>query len=390
MAEEKQKRKRKGERPDGLIQVSYQVGIRPDGKPDRKYFYGHSRAEAVRKRDAFKRQFENGLTANENITLGEWIDICKNTYRSGVNQAYLQADAAPYERLKRELGHKKLKDIREYDLQASLNKLEGKSYSMVTRYRYVIHKVFEKARLNRYIVFSPAESLTLPKNTKGTHRALERWEIEHIFQHWQDLPSGLWFMIMMLAGLRRSEMVALTWENIDMNTGFLRVSQTAALSRTSTVIEHRAKSPAGLRTIPICSALYQVLDSVPPDERNGFVCNMGDSSVPLTLQQCDNALLKFNRVLSKALGKGQTFKFRNHDLRHTFATLLYEAGVSARAAQYFLGHSTLSMTVEIYTHLTNEHRKEQGEQMKTYLDGWLTEKIIQTDLVQIPAENAKK
>lgn len=55
------KKKRRGERPDGLIQVSIQIGYKPDGKPDRKYFYGHTRAEAERKRDEFKAKHTAGF-----------------------------------------------------------------------------------------------------------------------------------------------------------------------------------------------------------------------------------------------------------------------------------------------------------------------------------------
>lgn len=70
-------RKRKGERPDGLIQVSLQVGFRDDGKPERKYFYGHSRAEAERKRDEYKQRI--GATHSPDITVREWVAVYKDT-----------------------------------------------------------------------------------------------------------------------------------------------------------------------------------------------------------------------------------------------------------------------------------------------------------------------
>lgn len=80
MADTKSKRKRKGERPDGLIQVSLQIGYKPDGRPDRKYFYGHSRAEAERKRDEYRASALVGAKFSKDITVSEWVSIFKQTY----------------------------------------------------------------------------------------------------------------------------------------------------------------------------------------------------------------------------------------------------------------------------------------------------------------------
>ena len=86
-------RKRKGERPDGLIQVSLQIGYKDDGRPDRKYFYGHTRAEAERKRDEYKARLSSGLVLDPNNTVALRLDNYLVTYRTHVNEAYLKGDA---------------------------------------------------------------------------------------------------------------------------------------------------------------------------------------------------------------------------------------------------------------------------------------------------------
>jgi len=116
-------KKRKGERPDGLIQVSLQIGFRDDGKPDRKYFYGHSRAEAERKRDAYKQRI--GSSFSPNITVKEWVSVFLETYRTGVDPAYIQQDNVPYNRLVDAIGRRRMIDIRESDLQTALNAVSG-------------------------------------------------------------------------------------------------------------------------------------------------------------------------------------------------------------------------------------------------------------------------
>jgi hypothetical protein len=68
--------------------------------------------------------------------------------------------------------------------------------------------------------------------------------------------------------------------------------------------------------------------------------------------------------------------FLPHDMRHSFATALYDAGVPVKAAQYFLGHSDLKITLELYTHLSRERAAASNLQMVSYLDNWLEMKNL--------------
>ena len=157
---------------------------------------------------------------------------------------------APYiSRLKSDLGRFPIADIREADLVQSLKAgYGGRSSSGATKYRMILQRVFLKAKKNRIITFDPAEDLELPKTADPVgHRALSRWEIQMILDNWQEHRSGLWAMIMLLAGLRRGELIALTWENVDMSSRQIRVCQTAVIKGNDTVIENRAKTAAGIR-----------------------------------------------------------------------------------------------------------------------------------------------
>ena len=71
------------------------------------------------------------------------------------------------------------------------------------------------------------------------------------------------------------------------------------------------------------------------------------------------------------LKERKVFSFTAHDLRHTYATALYDAGVPVKAAQYFLGHADIRITLELYTHLSKERESASRLQMVKYLDKWL-------------------
>lgn len=372
-------RKRKGERSDGLIQVTLDIGYDADGKRIRKSFYGKSRTEAERKRDEFKASMKRGSQYDSEITVGEWVKIYKDTYRQNVDEAYLGGDDVPYNRLASELGYMKMASVSESDLQKSLNKLKGKSFSTCDKYRQCLKRVFERARKNKIIIDNPAEDLVMPAYSKGSHRALESWEIEHILKHWNEpgLHAGLWVMIMMLAGLRRGEMIALDWSAVDLTSRMLTVCQTAVIKSNQSEIVKRTKTDAGLRTIPICGPLYDALTTVPENKREGLVClsahgkQLSESAVSRGLETFCAALERlangeplFQRGNRNDLIKRETdenrirFSFRAHDLRHTFATLLYNSGLDVKYAQYLLGHADINMTLGLYTHLSQEKTNE--------------------------------
>lgn len=387
-------RRRRGERKDKRIQVTYTDGYRPDGKPNRISFYGKTRAEAIRKRDEYKARGGRPFSGDE-ITVSEWIEQYKALYRTRVNPAYLHIDDVPYNRLSKAIGSMWLADVRESHLQNALNEVSGKSKSTINTYRQTMKRVFERAKKNQLIDHNPAEDLLSPEGTEGTHRALERWESECILQNWHQHRAGLWAMLMLLAGLRRGEMMGLRWKNINMETRQLTVCEVAVIQKNQSKIEQRAKSEAGIRILPICQPLWEALDQTPPALRTGLVCRStknarltesgftrGWSGFCLAMQRVQNGepvkqqgrRKDLEKRVKEAKHRGEDyirFRVQAHDLRHTFATALFDAGVPAKAAQYYLGHADIRITLDLYTHLSKEREKITRSQLTDFLDGWL-------------------
>ena len=227
---------------------------------------------------------------------------------------------------------------------------------------------------------------------------MERWEVDLILEHWHDygVRAGLWVLLMLLCGLRRGEVIALHWESINLADKTLKVCETAVVIGNKTTIEQRAKTDAGLRTLPICQMLYDALLTVPQEERHGLVCLSARGTL-LTESAFLRGFESFTRAMER-IANGEPpmqqgrrtdketqssesenrvrVSFLPHDLRHSFATALYDAGVPVKAAQYFLGHSDLKITLELYTHLSRERAAASNLQMVSYLDNWLEMKNL--------------
>ncbi len=374
-------RKRKGERADGLIQINASLGRDENGKRVRKCFYGHTRAEAERKRDEYLRmRGRGGDRYQAGITLGEWIDEYSKTYRTGINPLYLDRDLVPYTRLKKRLGEMVLKAVREVDLQAALNELQGQSYSSVRTYRQTIRRIFAKAYRNGLIAVDPSEDLKLPAYTKGTHRELEKWEITLIREHWSEAqPYGLWMLLMLYAGLRRGEMMALQWDAVDMDARTITVRQTAVIDKNRAVIEDRAKTAAGLRILPMPGVLFDALSMTPEAERTGFVCRAkkGEALTAHAVTRGTETFLNMmtrvanNRPLKPSRGNSleglPPVEWRLHDLRHTYCCFLYDAGVDVKTAAYLMGHADIRVTMEIYTHLSEARKVKSTDKLLAFL-----------------------
>lgn len=382
--------KRKGERSDGLIQVVMEVGTYPDGRRKRKYFYGHTRTEANAKRDAYKEHLSGGSKYKQDITVAEWVEVYKETYRQSIDKAYIKNDDVPYNRLVSAIGNMRMCDVTEADLQAALNKVSGMSFSTCDKYRQAINRVFKRARKNKIISDNPAEDLALPSHNKGSHRMLEAWEVNHILAHWNEpgLVAGLWVMIMLLSGLRRGEMMALDWKCVDLDTRLIEVRQTAVIRGNQATIEKRAKTEAGIRVIPISAPLFDALSSVPKSQRKGLVC-LSAHGKPLTESAVSSGIRSFCAALERLLNgeplhnpgrrtdivrkrkqstPRKVFSFRTHDLRHTFCSFLYNSGVDVKTAAYYMGHADVRVTMEIYTHLSKEKKKTSETLMLNYFN----------------------
>lgn len=369
------------------VTVYGDYGRDKDGKRIRKKFTGADEVEARLKKAEYERERAIGLhRQSDRITVREWIEVWQSAYKSSLHGTNKVSYDTYIARLNDEIGWMKMRDVCQINLYRALLGMEGMSKSSLTKYRMVIQQIFKKARQNKIIPDDPSEDLELPDNTSGEHRALEKWEIDLILSNWQTHHSGLWMMLMLLAGLRRGEMIALDWKNVDLESRTIAVCQAAEIVSNQVTVKDTTKTEAGMRVVPICDPLYDALNTVPEAARKGPVC-VNAHGERLTQSSFANGMKTFNAAMERIVngerpiqqGKRtdikqpaeaprQLFCIRAHDLRHTFCTLLFESGVDVKSAAYYMGHSDIRVTMEVYTHLTNEKKIQSGQTIAGYLN----------------------
>ena len=371
---------KKAKRADGRYQTSLTLGRNEQGKPIKKFFYGETQREAYAKKKAYIEQSERQYTGPD-IPLSKWCEEWHNLYCTG--GFHHRADTASILSVfGKSLGENLvLSEIRPKDIQSYAKQIGGNTKSYVDKARRILQSMFQAAVENGYIAKNPCEGIQWSYVKTGTHKALEPYMIDLITNHWQIHNAGTWAMLMLYAGLRPSEALALRRENITPE-GIHVVDGSGFENGELVVHPGKTKTKAGERVIPIFPPLRPVLDALPSE---GFVCRNADGG-PVTHSayrrnwECFWGMLEqiHNGRNPQRLGRRTDLypadwqylpKVDKYDLRHTFCSMLYDADVDVKTAQYLMGHSTLDMTLKIYTHLSDQKKQRSYDKIFAYFSG---------------------
>lgn len=360
------------------IDVGYDLKT---GKRLRKAFYGKTLKEARGKAEEYKAAQRAGMDiASAKNTLAAWIDTWLDIY--GQRAGYKQNESVMTDarRLADALGHMPMESIRPAHLQPFADKHAGMSKSFVDKLRGTTNRIFKDAVMNRIIQFNPADGIRWQHAGAGTHRMLEKWEIAHISTNWNAHRAGRWAMLMLYAGLRRGEALALRWEDIDWEHNIIHVRRALHFEGGNPVLG-TTKTECSVRDVPMFPVLRRCLQI--HDANEEYVCLSAGGKL-VTDSVWHSSWNTFNNAMENILNgepairpgrrsdldKADRKKFcvRAHDLRHTFCSLLYDAGVDVLTAQKMMGHSNPEITMRIYTHLSEEKRENDIEKATAYLE----------------------
>lgn len=321
-----------------------------------------SQREADRKADQLEAQLKRGeVGVSGNMTVKawarEWLDVYKIPW-IGESQrisyeGYLKNAIAPA------IGSKRLKDVKDIELQKIINARIGNSKSDVSKLRGMIRAMFRRAHASGFIVKNPAEYLELPEATDGTHRSITEAERAFILKLAKTHYAGLWVLLMLYCGLRPNECRALDWRHIDLENRRVRVEQAMKAKTTKIGVP---KSDAGVRKIPIVDEFLPILAASKGGPFEPVVVKP-ISKKRHTERSMTSMWQNFKRELDIQMGAKL---YRNqiivsvvaddlvpYCLRHTFGTDLQDKGVPINVARYLMGHADISVTSRVYTHTTD-------------------------------------
>lgn len=236
------------------------------------------------------------------------------------------------------LGHIPINKLTGTQIQQLVAQLRGMQLSArTTQYTIaVLSRALNYAIAIDLIGRNPCRVVRTPRVIKHKVKPLTIEQANALLAAADTHQLGLLFRLALSLGLRRGELLALTWENIDLERGVLTVQE--------------AKTQAGKRTIPLPQVLVEKLRQHHATQSLQNLVFTTRNGTPI---QARNLVRTYKRLLRQAGIPDRRF----HDLRHSCATFLIAQGVNLHAVKHILGHSTIRVTSDIYGHMvTNTTR----------------------------------
>lgn len=352
------------------------------GMQKRKSFYGKTRAEVYAKLTEAKAQAERGIPVSEKVwRLGEYLDYwLANIIQSSKRPTtYVLYEYTVRLYLKPGLGQHRLDNLTVPIIQVFLNRklAAGDTISKVTMIRDVLLSALTSAMRQELVFRNVAKLVQLPPVQRAE---VQPWTIDEATQFLEVAQADSFypaFVLLLLYGLRRGEVLGLRWSDVDFEGAVLRVRQ--QVQRVAGILRiGEVKTKAGRRDLPLLSIASRVLASQQEHQRETKKTSnirQGEELVFSTPTGEPLVPIKFVRRFHRVCADHGIRRIKMHHLRHTTATFLKNLGVPAREAQLILGHSNVSVTQQIYQHSDLTSRREALTRVEKALQGNIDDQV---------------
>ena len=294
------------------------------------------------------------------ITFGDIASDWEREHRENITNGTWKNYSPHYQDILIKHGSKKIQDVSALDIMNHLTiaKTKGYSATVVNSIRSLYRMIFDYAIGHELAQFNPVLSVRLPKGLKrGKRIAPTDDQIKKIFSH-IDAPFGLFPVFLLCTGLRKSEALALTWDDVDFDRRQISITKSIDYTVGAAPKLKPPKTEAGTRIIPIIDILYAPLQEAYKKRTADYLFPSLDSNRSgkgggiMTLRGYETAWWSYCK--NAGLVKDGKPTVTAHNLRHGTATLMFEMNVDELTAQKILGHSRIEITREIYTDLRAE------------------------------------
>ena len=316
-----------------------------DGK--RRYLYDKDPEALYKKLEDAK--------ATGPLTMGKIVEAWRDEHSRNVGYKTAESYVAPCRRIVEDFGDDIPGKISAARIQAFITSLGKRGYARRTvQLHYdILSMVFSYCLLHGYAQISPMDAVDIPKGLRSEKRTVPEDDALAAVKARTDVPLAPLALICLYAGLRRGEALALRQEDIDRKARVIHVTKAVEFVGNQPHIKP-PKTDTGVRDVTIPTVL---MPHIPTGK--GFLFPGEDADHPMTKTMYRKRWLAYCREIG--------YDITAHQLRHGYATYLYEAGVPVLAAQKLLGHADASTTMNIYTHLRERQEKSAAALLDQYL-----------------------
>ncbi|ETT61868.1 site-specific integrase [Paenibacillus odorifer] len=374
-------------------------------------YYGEINPETGKKRQSTKRGFktkkeaqldaaqierevaDGSFVAQDKITTfqqvyEQWYETNSPNFKPSTKKAVLS-------KFKRQLlphfGAIKMRDITRSYCQEVINKM-SKEIKTIDNMKMYANQIFEYAIRMDIRTNNPMKGVVIPMK-ENDHLADEDgmdrnfWE-KHEIKKFLSLAKTecsqrdhLMFHLLIYTGARKGEILALRWNDIDFRNKHLSLNKTLFQDKTG-FMSLTSKTAASRRVLSLDDTSIGLLRKRRSEQNRGIITPIGTTDDRLIFAREDETPIRLaypNDKLSEIIRLHKLHPVTVHGLRHTHASLLFEAGASIKEVQERLGHSDIKMTMNIYTHVTKSAKEKTADRFEKFME--LDEQITGSDVV---------
>ena len=324
----------------------------------------------------------NGLLNTDVTTFKEIYELWYEGYQHTIKESTLLVNQHIFNLLLDKLENMQLKKLTLPYCQKIINNY-SKSFSLAVLKKIKIYgsMILDYAVKMKVIYSNPMKDVLLPKkkdditsDDKDKYYSKEELkQFLELVESEQDIKLTAMFRLLAYTGIRKGELQALNWDDIDFTNNMITVNKTLALNTDKKVVVQTPKSKSSVRSISIDEQTANILKRWKLKQRERFLMigTRIKKHQPCFTEEITNSYLYLNFMNAnlKRICKKNEFKLiKVHGFRHTHCSLLFESGFTIQEVQDRLGHSDLKTTMSIYAHVTEKQKEEVGKKFARYVN----------------------
>ena len=339
------------QRPNGLWELTLMDGFQSDGRRKYKSFYAKTQKEVKQKPRAYQDAKAEGIEVDMVYYFDEWADLWFESHKDNIMPTTQENYQYTLRILKAAFPHKKIRDIKPFDIEMMLKKLrrDGRSTSCLTQCRGMMYQIMNKAEANDLIRKNPvrfAEKMRYREPVKRKD-AFTAEEVSILMERLPENRIGLSIRLMLGTGMRTQELLALEPRHIDTDGSHIRIEQAINMQKGTAVVG-LPKSRDSYRTIPVPQSLRWCAVALRQTEKK-FIWEERKKDNP-----CNPS--HFRDQFRKALEAiPEVPLLTPHSCRHTYVSQMQALGVDLSTIQSIVGHADVDMT-QHYLHVQESIR----------------------------------
>ncbi len=371
-------------RKDGRWEGRYYTGEIVNGKRVRKNVLAKTKAECKEKLNKAIADNANRMRiiercnflTNPEPTLEEWSRIWFESFCTASVKEYTRNSYQSYfdRYILPNLGGMKIKDISTVSCQQFLMKMytsgrtrnvekkgKGLSAKTVKDIKIALQTCLQKAEDEGLIETNPCRKVQLPKDAPKEMQTLKANELGAFLQETKDSGCYEFYILEITTGLRLGEILALTWDDLDIKNKTISVNKQVQRIKSELKIT-TPKTASSIRTVALCDECFNQLIVLRSRQRIDTKL-IFPSPITGGLRDPSSVTRKLHRMQKRA-GVPQ---IRFHDLRHSFATLSLEQGMDIKTVSHMLGHTDAGFTMNTYMHVTDNMQQTVANAMQSLI-----------------------